>query len=99
MIQESVREGVRGTVGGVQSGLNSAMDTIKYILVIALPDDDTFGYLVLASFGFIVLGLIAFTVYALQYWDGPKLYDDERRIIVEDDKEDGVVNYGATERD
>ncbi len=62
--QESVDEEHRGTIGGVQSGLNYFMDLIKFALVIALPDDDTFGYLIIASFAFICLGGVSYSTFA-----------------------------------
>ena len=30
--------------------MNSLMDTIKFALVISLPEEETFGYLIIASF-------------------------------------------------
>ena len=39
-----------------QSGLNSLMNTIKFILVVALPDIETFGFLVILSFSSISIG-------------------------------------------
>ena len=44
-----MEEQFRGTVGGVQDSLNSIMETIKFLLVIILPDEETFGYLVLGT--------------------------------------------------
>ena len=32
-----------GVIGGVQNAINSAMDTIKFVLVIVLPQTETFG--------------------------------------------------------
>ena len=72
ILQESVDVEIRGTIGGVQGGLNSFMDLIKFILVIILPDEETFGWLVLASFGAIVLGWVFYTVYAVKNWTGPE---------------------------
>ncbi len=48
---------------GVQSGLNYTMDLIKFALVIGLPDDDTFGYLIIASFSSIALGAVSYSSY------------------------------------
>ena len=40
------------------------MDLIKFALVIGLPDDDTFGYLIIASFAFVVLGGAFYAAFA-----------------------------------
>ncbi len=40
------------------------MDLIKFALVIGLPDDDTFGYLIIASFAFVVLGAAFYAAFA-----------------------------------
>ena len=66
ILQENVPEEHRGTIGGVQNGLNSAMDTIKFILVIALPNQETFGWLILASFVCTCTGSLSYTTYALK---------------------------------
>ena len=39
-----------GVLCGVQTGLQSGMDLLKFLLVIALPHQDTFGILIIASF-------------------------------------------------
>ena len=41
---------VRGIVSGVQTGLQSFMDLVKFGLVIALPHPDKFGILIILSF-------------------------------------------------
>ena len=46
VLQEKVLEEHRGIIGGVQNGMNSAMDTIKFVLVIVLPEQETFGWLI-----------------------------------------------------
>ena len=66
ILQEKVPEEHRGTIGGVQNGINSAMDTIKFILVIALPEQETFGWLILASFASICIGAIFYATYAVK---------------------------------
>ena len=53
-------------IGGVQNALNSAMDTIKLMLVIALPNQETFGWIILASFCSICTGAALYASYALQ---------------------------------
>ena len=65
VLQEKVQEEHRGIIGGVQDGMNSAMDTIKYILVIALPENETFGWLIISSIGFVTLGAVSFIYYAI----------------------------------
>merc|ERR1719429_289611 len=50
IIQERVEEEKRGIIGGVQNGMNALMDSIKFALVISLPNEETFGYLIIASF-------------------------------------------------
>ena len=44
--------------------MNYFMDLIKFALVIGLPDDDTFGYLIIASFAFVVLGAAFYVAFA-----------------------------------
>ena len=64
ILQERVAVTHRGRINGVQGGLNAAMDTIKFALVVGLPGQTTFGWLVIASFAAITLGnfivLVAF---------------------------------------
>ena len=67
LIQENVQEEHRGVIGGVQNALNSAMDTIKFILVIVLPQAETFGWLIIASYGFICMGAIFYISYVVCY--------------------------------
>ena len=64
-MQERVPEDRRGKVNGVQHGLNSLMDTLKFVLVMCLPKVQTFGYLVLASATAVTLGGLFFTAYYL----------------------------------
>lgn len=49
LLQETVAEHERGTVGGVQNSLNMLMDLLKFALVIFVPHIETFGYLVMVS--------------------------------------------------
>ena len=65
ILQERVSEEHRGTIGGVQNGLNSAMNTIKFFLVIALPEQETFGWLILASFVSVCIGAVSYTLFAI----------------------------------
>ena len=73
ILQEGVEEQFRGTVGGVQNSLNSILETVKYLLVIVLPDEDTYGYLVLASVATILVGTLFYMVYAIRNWYGRTL--------------------------
>ena len=68
ILQETADEHNRGSLGGVQGALNSAMDTIKFTLVIALPEDDTFGWLIMASYTLICVGAISYSTFAVKYW-------------------------------
>ena len=65
ILQEKVAEEHRGIIGGIQNGMNSAMDTIKFVLVIVLPENETFGWLVIASFGFMCIGAMFYIYYAI----------------------------------
>ena len=67
ILQENVKEEHRGVIGGVQDSLNSAMNTIKFVLVIVLPHIETFGWLIMASFAFVCTGAIFYTTFALYY--------------------------------
>ncbi len=58
-----------GLINGVQSGLNSSMNTIKFVLVILWPHPQTFGWLILTSFTAICLGGILFLVFVVKKRD------------------------------
>ena len=64
IIQENVQENKRGIVGGVQNSLNSSFNMIKFCLVLILPNQETFGFLVILSFLFICFGAVSLTTYA-----------------------------------
>ena len=64
-LQENVQEEHRGVIGGVQSSLNSIMNTIKFILVIALPDQETYGWLIMASYCFVSLGALFYASFVI----------------------------------
>ena len=95
--QEGVEEQSRGTVGGVQNSLNSILDTIKFLLVIVLPDEDTFGYLVLASVATILVGALFYIMYAIRNWHGTVLPKDvEVRSLASRTKPTGKASsYGG----
>lgn len=67
ILQENVEEEHRGVIGGVQNALNSSMDTVKFILVIILPQQETFGWLIIASYAFICIGALFYASYALTH--------------------------------
>ena len=46
--------------------MNSLMDTIKFALVISLPEEETFGYLIIASFTSILFGAISYACHAVK---------------------------------
>ncbi|XP_076460392.1 ferroportin-like [Babylonia areolata] len=60
---EEVREGERGAVNGVQSSLNKLMDVLKFLLVVLIPDTQTFGFLILVSFSFICAAWVLYAVF------------------------------------
>jgi len=63
--QEEAEEEIRGRIGGVQGSLCSALDVLKYVLVLLLPRASDFGYLVFASFFSVLCGVISYTSYAV----------------------------------
>ena len=42
------------------------MNCLKFVLVIALPEMETFGWLIIVSFAFICFGAISFSSYAFK---------------------------------
>ena len=46
--------------------MNSLMNAIKFALVITLPEEETFGYLIIASFASIVLGALSYFSHAIK---------------------------------
>lgn len=46
--------------------MNALMDSIKFALVISLPTEETFGYLIIASFCSICIGAIFYISYAVK---------------------------------
>merc|ERR1719233_1114689 len=63
--QQEVEEEIRGQIGGVQGALCSALDLVKYGLVLFLPKASDFGYLIFASFFSVLCGVISYTSYAI----------------------------------
>ena len=46
--------------------MNSFMDTIKFALVISLPNEETFGYLIIVSFASVVFGAASYCSHAIK---------------------------------
>ena len=63
---ENVHETERGIVNGVQTSLNKLMDILKFLLVIAIPEKENFGILIVVSFALIVLGWILYAKFSRQ---------------------------------
>ena len=85
LLQENVKEEHRGVIGGVQNGLNEVMNTIKFLLVICLPETATFGYLVIASYSAICLGGISYTSFVFQSRKSQnKVHSDYQYHLVSD---------------
>ena len=66
ILQENVEEKKRGTVGGVQSSLNSSFNLLKFCLVLIMPMENMFGLLVILSFIFICFGALSMSYYSVQ---------------------------------
>jgi len=64
IFQERIPEHQRGVLNGVQGSLNQTMNLIKFLIVIILPNSDTFAYLILASWLFVFMGWMFFVAYA-----------------------------------
>ncbi|CAL8113441.1 unnamed protein product [Orchesella dallaii] len=63
LLQDSVEESKRGVINGVQNSINQSMDLIKFLLVIFLPSPQTFGYLIILTWIFSLLGWIFHCLY------------------------------------
>ena len=63
LVQENVKEEERGVVGGVMNAMNSIMDMMHYVLVIAAPRPEHFRILTVISVGMVTLGLILYMAY------------------------------------
>ncbi|GAV02538.1 hypothetical protein RvY_13086-1 [Ramazzottius varieornatus] len=64
LLQENVLDKERGVVGGVQSSLNRFMDLLKFLLVVGLPNPESFGILIIVSFLFVVMGDLSYAWYS-----------------------------------
>ncbi len=63
IIQESVREEERGTIGGVQNSLNRCFALVKYVLVVFLSDVKQYGYMVIASACAVLIAFCLYLIY------------------------------------
>ena len=63
LVQEKVKEEERGVVSGVMNAMNSIMDMLHYVLVIAAPRPEHFRILTVISVGMVTLGLILYMAY------------------------------------
>lgn len=64
IMQESIAEHERGAINGVQNSLNQLMSMIKELLIILLPDERTFGLLIIVSVSSIFAAFISYCIYA-----------------------------------
>merc|ERR1719356_1367052 len=64
ILQERVEESRRGVVNGVQDSLNNSLDLLKCVLVIMLPDMETFALLIFLSFVSINIGWLLYALYS-----------------------------------
>ena len=94
ILQEKVIEEHRGIIGGVQNGMNSAMDTIKFGLVVVLPEDETFGWLVMTSFLFVCFGNISYACYSVLQ-NGEILIEMKEVVNKEETDEPDSENIGG----
>ena len=62
-VQETVEEDKRGAVGGVMNAMNSVMDMMHYVLVIAAPRPEHFPVLTLISVAMVTLGALLYAIY------------------------------------
>jgi iron-regulated transporter 1 len=56
VMQEHVAEDKRGIINGVQASMNQLLDLVKFVLVVLIPETDSFGFLIMASYLFVCLG-------------------------------------------
>merc|ERR1711878_146797 len=64
ILQERVAEDKRGVVNGVQDSLNNSLDLLKCVLVIMLPNMETFAILIFLSFVSINIGWLMYALYS-----------------------------------
>ena len=52
------------------------MSTIKFALVIGLPDYETFGYLIITSYATVIFGAACFVIYVVKRHKNTKPWTD-----------------------
>ena len=80
-------EAHRGKINGVQTGLNSLLNTIKFTLVMALPKLQTFGYLIIASTAASTLGGLFFVAYYISSASSKQSQEDLKELDSKDHRE------------
>ena len=60
MMQESVPDGVRGVVGGVQQSLNAFFNLLSFLLGILFPSPSQFYVYVVAGYGSVGVAMLLF---------------------------------------
>lgn len=63
LVQEKVVEEERGVVSGVMNAMNSNMDMLHYVLVIAAPRPEHFRWLALLSVAMVFTGWLFYACY------------------------------------
>lgn len=63
LVQEKVAEEERGVVSGIMNAMNSIMDMLHYVLVIAAPRPEHFYILTGISFAMVALGWLLYSIY------------------------------------
>merc|ERR1719411_95606 len=64
ILQERVAEEKRGVINGVQDSLNNSLNLLKCVLVIMLPNMETFALLIFLSFVSINIGWLLYALYS-----------------------------------
>ena len=73
IMQENVPENNRNTVFGVQNSLCQFFSVLKDIIVILLPDERTFGFLIIMSVFFVFLGFLHYSWFFFKSSKNPKI--------------------------
>ena len=78
LLIEEPEDSERGAINGVQNSLNQFLDMLKFILVVLLPWQQTFGFLILLSYLFIVLGAVSYINFACRASGKLKEHQEKR---------------------
>lgn len=62
LMQESVPESERGTVGGVQNSVQSFFEMLSFVVGMLLPNPEDFDKLVFLSYGAVTMALLLYTI-------------------------------------